>query len=107
MAERALFINCTLKRSPEPSNTEAPVEASRSIMDRHGVTMSCVRLVDHDIAPGVDPDMTTKGWDRDDRPAIQEQVFASDILVLAGPDLAGGQQLGSIGTTPFTTGDDR
>ncbi|MDQ6838195.1 MAG: flavodoxin family protein [Actinomycetota bacterium] len=82
---RALFINCTLKRSPETSNTQALVDASRSIMNRHGVTTASVRLVDHDIAPGVDPDMTTKGWDRDDWPAIQEQVFASDILVLAGP----------------------
>ncbi len=82
---RALFINCTLKRSPETSNTEALVEASRSVMDRHGVTTAGVRLVDYDIAPGVDPDMTTKGWDRDDWPAIGEQVFDSDILVLAGP----------------------
>lgn len=82
---RALFINCTLKRSPETSNTEALVEASRSIMDSHGVTTASVRLVDHDIAAGVDPDMTTKGWERDDWPGIQERVFASDILVLAGP----------------------
>ena len=82
---RALFINCTLKRSPEVSNTQALVDASRSIMDRHGVSTASVRLVDHDIATGVDPDMTTRGWDRDDWPAIQEQVFASHILVLAGP----------------------
>ncbi|MGI8752918.1 MAG: flavodoxin family protein [Acidimicrobiales bacterium] len=82
---RALFINCTLKRSPETSNTQALVDASRSIMDGHGVATASVRLVDHDIATGVDPDMTTKGWDRDDWPGIQDQVFASDILVLAGP----------------------
>ncbi len=82
---RALFINCTLKRSPETSNTQALVDASRSIMDGHGVATATVRLVDHDIATGVDPDMTTKGWDRDDWPGIQEQVFAADILVLAGP----------------------
>lgn len=82
---QALFINCTLKRSPEPSNTQALVDASRSIMDRNGVSTASVRLVDHDIAAGVDPDMTTRGWDRDDWPAIQEQVFGADILVLAGP----------------------
>ncbi len=82
---QALFLNCTLKRTPETSNTEALIEASRSIMERHGVTTASLRLVDHDIAAGVDPDMTTKGWGRDDWPAIQEQVFASDILVLAGP----------------------
>ncbi|MDQ6784401.1 MAG: flavodoxin family protein [Actinomycetota bacterium] len=81
----ALFINCTLKRSPEPSNTEALVEASRAIMEGHGVATAGVRLVDHDIATGVDPDMRAKGWDRDDWPAISEKVFAADILVLAGP----------------------
>ena len=31
---RALFINCTLKRSPETSNTQALVDASRAIMDQ-------------------------------------------------------------------------
>jgi hypothetical protein len=34
---RALFVNCTLKRLPEPSNTEALVDASRGIMEKHGV----------------------------------------------------------------------
>jgi multimeric flavodoxin WrbA len=82
---RALFINCTLKRSPETSNTQALVDASRAIMDHHGVATDCVRLVDHDIATGVWPDMTEHGWERDEWPPIQEQVFAADILVLAGP----------------------
>ncbi len=82
---RALFINCTLKRSPETSNTQALVDASRAIMDHHGVATDCVRLVDHDVATGVWPDMTEHGWERDEWPPIQEQVFAADILVLAGP----------------------
>ena len=30
---RALFINCTLKRSPEPSNTQGLVDVSRHIME--------------------------------------------------------------------------
>ncbi len=81
----ALFINCTLKRSPVSSNTEALVGASRAIMDAHGVSTSSVRLVDHHIATGVYPDMTEQGWDRDDWPGIQERVFDADILVLAGP----------------------
>ena len=29
---RALFINCTLKRSPEFSNTQALVDASRTLI---------------------------------------------------------------------------
>ena len=81
----ALFINCTLKRSPEVSNTQALVDASRTIMDRHGVTTRAVRLVDHQVATGVWPDMTEHGWTVDEWPAIQELVFAANILVIAGP----------------------
>jgi hypothetical protein len=39
---RALYINCTLKRSPEPSHTQGLIDVSRSIMERHGVpSRSC------------------------------------------------------------------
>jgi multimeric flavodoxin WrbA len=82
---RALFINCTLKRSPEPSNTQGLADVSRAIMDKHGVETSVLRAVDHDIATGVWPDMTEHGWAADAWPAIHEQVMAADILVLAGP----------------------
>ncbi|MEY9929651.1 multimeric flavodoxin WrbA [Catenulispora sp. GP43] len=82
---RALFINCTLKKSPEASNTQGLVDVSRAIMDKHGVRSSVLRAVDHDIATGVWPDMTEHGWATDAWPGIHEQVMAADILVLAGP----------------------
>lgn len=81
----ALFINCTLKRSPEVSNTEGLIERSREVMTAQGVTTSLVRAVDHDIATGVWPDMTEHGWESDAWPALYEQVMAADILVLCGP----------------------
>ena len=81
----AVFVNCTLKRSPEVSNTQGLVDISAEIMRRQGVTVECVRAVDHRIASGVWPDMTEHGWDQDDWPAIFEQVMASDILVLVMP----------------------
>ena len=81
----ALFINCTLKRSPELSHTGGLIDISRSIMDRHGVAVDVVRAVDHDIATGVWPDMTEHGWDSDEWPALHQRVLAADILVLAGP----------------------
>jgi hypothetical protein len=71
---RALFVNGTLKRSPEVSNTQALVDASAEIMVKHGVTVETVRLIDHDVATGVWPDMTEHGWKRDAWPAIQEKV---------------------------------
>src|SRR3954466_11049480 len=82
---RALFINCTLKRSPEVSNTQALVDASAEIMTKHGVSTEGVRLVDHDVATGVWPDMTEHGWATDEWPAIQAKVWAAHILVIAGP----------------------
>ena len=82
---RALFINCTLKRSPEVSNTEGLAAISMEIMRRQGVEVESIRAIDHDIATGVWPDMTEHGWERDEWPAISEQVMASDILVLCTP----------------------
>ena len=79
---RAFFINCTLKRSPETSNTQGLIDISMEIMRRNGVTVECIRAVDHEIATGVWPDMTEHGWERDEWPAIFAKVMAADILVL-------------------------
>jgi multimeric flavodoxin WrbA len=81
----ALFINCSLKRSPEISHTDGLVARSAALMRSHGVAVSTVRAADHDIATGVWPDMTEHGADSDDWPALGRQVLAADILVLAGP----------------------
>ena len=69
---RALFINCTLKRSPDVSNTQALVDASRALMEGHGVATESLRLIDHDVATGVWPDMTEHGWATDEWPQIQD-----------------------------------
>jgi multimeric flavodoxin WrbA len=79
---RALYINCSLKRSPELSHTQGLADRSMEIMRRQGVTVDVVRAVDHQIATGVWPDMTEHGWEVDEWPAIFEQVQAADILVL-------------------------
>jgi multimeric flavodoxin WrbA len=82
---RAMFINCTLKRSPERSHTQGLVDISSAIMRKHGVDVEVLRAVDHDIATGVYPDMTEHGWTSDEWPEIYPRVLASDILVIAGP----------------------
>ena len=81
----ALFINCTLKRSPERSHTGGLADLSRAIMERNGVGVEVVRAVDRQIATGVWPDMTEHGWERDDWPEIFERVIAADILVVTTP----------------------
>jgi multimeric flavodoxin WrbA len=82
---RALFFNCTLKKSPEPSHTEKLIKISQQIMEKHRVKTELIRPIDHEIAPGVWPDMTEHGWKKDEWPKIYKKVMEADILVLAGP----------------------
>ena len=82
---KALFINCTLKRSPEVSNTAGLADVAIGILEANGVETETIRALDHDIATGVWPDMTEHGWDRDDWPPIFDKVMAADILVLCTP----------------------
>jgi multimeric flavodoxin WrbA len=81
----ALFVNCTLKRSPKDSHTQGLADRSMGIMERNGVEVEMLRAVDHDVAPGVWPDMTELGWERDEWPEIFEKVTAADILLLVSP----------------------
>lgn len=82
---KALYVNCTLKKSPERSHTELLIEASRQIMEKHGVDAEVIRPIDHAIASGVYPDMREHGWEQDEWPALHKKVMAADMLILAGP----------------------
>lgn len=82
---RAAFVNCTLKRSPELSHTAGLMAVSADIMRGQGVTVDEIRAVDHDLAPGVQPDMREHGWASDDWPALSERILAADILVIGTP----------------------
>ncbi|WP_431932138.1 flavodoxin family protein [Micromonospora sp. RP3T] len=82
---RAMYINCTLNRSPGRSHTQGVIDRSVAIMKANGVSVDQIRAVDHDIAAGVRPDMTEHGWDTDEWPTLLNRVMAADILVIAGP----------------------
>jgi multimeric flavodoxin WrbA len=82
---RAVYINCTLKRSPDVSNTRALADRSIAIMERNGVSVEVIRAVDREIATGVRPDMTEYGWERDEWPEIFAKVLQANILVLLTP----------------------
>ena len=81
----ALFVNCTLKPSPELSHTEGLMRISVEIMERNGVAVDYLRAVDHDIAPGVWPDMREHGAASDEWPELYQRVQEADILVLCSP----------------------
>ena len=84
---KALYINCTLKKSPAQSHTAGLMEVSRHIMETGGVATELLRLVDYDIAPGVQPDMTKEDdtIKKDDWPDVYEKVKDADILVIGTP----------------------
>ena len=82
---RALFVNCTLKPSPALSHTQGLIDVSVAIMEANGVAVDQMRAVDHDLAPGVYPDMREHGAGGDDWPALYERVEAAHILVVATP----------------------
>jgi multimeric flavodoxin WrbA len=87
---RACFVNCTLKPSPAVSHTDGLMQVSVAIMRAQGVQVDEIRLVDHDVAPGVYPDMTQPPAGlptaaRDDWPALWPRIESADILVVGSP----------------------
>ncbi len=61
---KVIFLNCTLKRSPELSHTEGLIQISKQIMEKNGVATELLRPLDYEIAYGVQPDMKEHGWKR-------------------------------------------
>lgn len=82
---KALFINCTLKKSPEISNTDGLIAVSKAIMEENKVSVKEIRAVDLDIATGVRPDMTEHNREKDDWPEVFAAIMESDILILGSP----------------------
>lgn len=82
---RAVVLNCSLKPSPEPSNTEALAGVVAEALRGHGVDVTTIRLADHHVPPGVESDL----GDGDAWPAIRAQVLAAEILVVASPTWVG------------------
>ncbi|WP_309135262.1 NAD(P)H-dependent oxidoreductase [Cellulomonas sp.] len=77
----ALVLVGTLTPSPTPSSSELLGRQVLAALGEHGVTGEVVRVVDHDVRPGVQKDM----GDGDAWPAIRQKMLAADILVVATP----------------------
>jgi multimeric flavodoxin WrbA len=82
---KALILNCTLKRSPDPSNSGLLAGEVISGLEERGVECETLRLVDLNILPGVSSDE----GDGDEWPGVREKILAADIVVLASPTWLG------------------
>ncbi|MEL0652076.1 flavodoxin family protein [Algibacter sp. TI.3.09] len=82
---KAIYVNCTLKKSPMESHTSKLIEVSKSIMKSEGVSVEDIRFIDHDVATGVYPDMTEHGWEKDEWPELFKKIFDADILIVGTP----------------------
>lgn len=81
MSFKALFLNCTLKRSPEVSNTRALIDKVAGLFEPLGVESEVIRVVDHNVKFGVSSDE----GEGDEWPMILEKVKAADILIIGTP----------------------
>lgn len=81
MTLQALFLNCSLKSSPRPSNTQAMIDKVAGILEGLQVETKTVRVADESIAFG-------SGMDEghgDGFPSLLKEIRGTDILVVAAP----------------------
>ena len=82
---KALVINCTLKPSPEPSNTHALAQVVGDELQSKGVEVEYLRAVDLTLLPGVKTDQGSG----DEWPGVHEKLLQAAILVIASPTWVG------------------
>lgn len=82
---KAIYVNCTLKKSPLPSHTSKLMNVSKQIMEKEKVDVEVIRLVDHEVANGIYPNMTEHGWKKDEWPQIFKKILDADILIMGTP----------------------
>ena len=68
-----------------PSSSELLAGQVLEVLGEQGFTSSVVRVVDHDVKPGMEVD-TGEG---DEESASREQVVAADVLVVSTPTCVG------------------
>jgi multimeric flavodoxin WrbA len=82
---KVLVLNCTLKPSPQASNTEALANEVIIELAKLGAKVKMIRVVDHNVITGSKSDM----GEGDAWPAILKELLASDILIMATPTWMG------------------
>ncbi|HET6476864.1 MAG TPA: flavodoxin family protein [Thermoleophilia bacterium] len=78
---KAVILNCTLKKSPAVSNTEALIDKVVALMEPLGVESEVVRVADYAVPFGVESDL----GDGDEWPLIYAKLKAADIVIIGTP----------------------
>lgn len=78
---KAVILNCTLKKSPAVSNTEALIDKVVDLMAPLGVESEIVRVVDFNVPFGVESDL----GNGDQWPLIYAKLKAADIVIVGTP----------------------
>ena len=78
---KALFLNCTLKKSPSTSNTDALINKAVKLYKKLGITSEVVRVVDYNIKFGISSN-EGKG---DEWLKILNKIKRCDILIIGTP----------------------
>ncbi|MDQ7807961.1 NAD(P)H-dependent oxidoreductase [Amycolatopsis sp. A133] len=85
MTLRVLALTCTLKPSPAKSSSDLIARQLLDLFAERGATGELVRVVDHDVRPGVEADM----GDGDAWPGIRRKIADTDVLLIATPTWVG------------------
>jgi multimeric flavodoxin WrbA len=85
MALRAVAFVCSLKPSPAPSSSELIARQLLDELSVHDVRGEIVRVVDHDVRPGVENDM----GGGDEWPRLRQKLLEADIFILSTPTWVG------------------
>ncbi len=81
MGLKAIFLNCTLKSSPEVSNTRVLIDKAAKLFAEMDVESEVVRVADYNVKFGVSSDE----GDGDEWPVILKKILESDIIVIGSP----------------------
>lgn len=79
---KVLFLNCTIKPSPEVSHTQGLCDDVAKVYEKeHGIKSEFIRVIDYNVPSGLKSDM----GNGDEWPLILEKIKESDIIIVGTP----------------------
>lgn len=82
---QAVVLNCSLKPSGEPSNTQELADVVIGALEEDNVAVRTFRLADLNLAHGVETEMSPE----DEWPTVHDAILEAEILVVATPTWVG------------------